>query len=136
MTNSLPTKLDFFVVAESLRQEMHGRVSILGAYALGQILINPDEPLPINLPIAIYALFREGQGTFRQRLRIVGPSGQEIGNFPMPSISKKDREVLAVGINFSMMALPEIGTYKVEIWLDDQKFDSEFSIMRSETRLG
>lgn len=135
MTNRLPSRADLFLIAESLRQEQYGRISILGSYALGQILINPDQALPVALPLAIHALFREGEGKFKQRLRILTPSGKEMFSINLPDVEKKPEESLAFGVNFAVMSLPEIGPYKVEIILDDKPFEFEFRLDRATSAL-
>ena len=102
---------------------------------MGAILVNPDQALPLALPEkAFYALFREGPRNFKTKLRLVAPSGKQIGEFRSRH-SKKPEETLAVMVNFPMMIFEELGTYRAEVLLDDKQFDFEYSLGRSQLPL-
>jgi hypothetical protein len=130
VNKTLPDKHDIFILAENLRQELNGKVSILGAYAAGQILIGDSEKLPATIPLAMYILFKTGEGTFNPKVSITFPSGQRIGPFQTPQIMKAASQPMSLLLNFFMMRLPEIGIYKIEIDLDDRVYADHFSLQR------
>jgi hypothetical protein len=74
MPGNRPSQI-LFLVAELLRPDLGNKVSIMGAFAAGQVLVNPGTAFPIFLPFAIYSVFDGGDGTFQVRVRISDPSG-------------------------------------------------------------
>lgn len=130
MSKIYPDKIDTFILAENLRPEAGGKISIMGAYAAGEIIIGDDTPLPANFPLAFYVLFTTGVGEFRGRLRTISPDNVQISDIALTPTHKRENAPLTLLINFAMISLPSIGKYTAELYLDDRKYPLHFTLMR------
>ena len=122
MATVYPPKIDIFLAAESLRQEIGGKVTIIGAFVGGQIVMAPDTPLPAHMPLAILAAFYGGEGDFETKLRITGPSGEKGPDLSTGSISKVPNQAMQVMVNFGLFVVETLGKYKIDIVLNDNVY--------------
>lgn len=133
MPKVYPSETDTFLVAEALRQEMGNKITIMGAFAAGNILLPPEAKFPAAISLAFYTVFRDGEGVFQAKLRITDPNGKLITpNLPMGNTTKLASQPMQVSMNFGMFPLAMPGKYKIEIMLDDHIYEKSMSITVSD----
>jgi hypothetical protein len=132
MAKIYPSKLNLFLAAEALRQEMGGKITIMGAFAGGQIVLPAKTPLPAHMSLAILAAFYDGEGDFETKLRITDPSGEETPELPTGRISKISGQAMQVAVNFGLFAVGALGRYKIDILLDDHLYTDYLSVSMSD----
>jgi hypothetical protein len=119
MAKVYPSKLDLFLASDALRQEVGGKVTIMGAFAGGQIQLAPNTPLPAHMPLAILAAFYDGEGDFETKLRIKNPSGEDTGELGTGRITKQPSQAMQIMVNFGIFGIQSLGKYRVDVILDD-----------------
>jgi hypothetical protein len=117
-------------IAEAVRQEANGKLTAIGMYAGGGILFTPPTPLPAAIPLAIAFLFREGEGTFSGRFKIIAPSQTVLIEQDMGQVTKKPDEPMILLLQFANFIVPEVGDYGFEVALDDQRYHLVVSILQ------
>jgi len=132
MSKIFPTQMDIFIVADSVRQESGGKVSLLGVFAGGRIVIGSNQRLPAPIPLAFYCLFSSGEGEFAAKAKIHTPSKGEIGPFDLPGVTKIPNQSITMLLNFPIIVLPDLGKYVLEIFLDDKSYKDEFSLEQTD----
>lgn len=135
MDNKLPNNY-LSLVSDLVRQEAGGKVSALGIYANGLIIVGPNQELPINIPLGFYFAFVDGEGKYDVEARLISPSGKELLKTPLAEKHEKHADKpLTLNINITSMALPEWGDYEFTLSLDGKPYVRSFSLSRSPTPL-
>lgn len=128
MANIRPSQT-LFLIADALRQEIGNKITIMGAFAAGQILVNPGTKFPLVLPLAIYSVFEECEGKFVVRVRFFDPSGKQIApDVVLPDVEKLHDAPMQIVLNFNLFQFPMPGIYKVEILLGEHLYTNNISI--------
>ena len=129
MPTVYPPKISTFLIADAIRREVHGKITIIGAFAGGQILLAPGSTFPAALPLAFFTAFTEGEGNFKARLRIFDPNNNRLGNeVEIGSVTKLPDQPMQLMVNFNVLPFPMSGTYKIEVSLDDRVYTEHISI--------
>ena len=125
-----------FLIAEEIRPELNGKLSVLGLYAGNVILIGP---MPDNAPpgvtpiverLAIMAVVSDAPaGMHAFRGRILGPQG----NLYRPDAAFGQAEIPngfahSVIIELKPFVINTLGTYQLQFFVDDQQFTFEFDV--------
>ena len=132
MPGNLPSQV-LFLIAELLRPDLGNKINIMGAFAAGQILVNPGTAFPVFLPFAIYSVFDGGDGKFKVRVRISEQNGNPIiDSADLPDAEKLPEAPMQMMINFNVLRFPSPGRYKVEIFLDNHVYANDISIRISD----
>jgi hypothetical protein len=124
-----------FFICESVRQEAHGKVSLLGLFTAGEILVPVGTPMPLILAsLAFLIVFKDGEGQFSLTMSLFNPSEQPIvRQAKMPEIYKEPGKAHNVMINFAPFQTPELGRFRVVVELDDRKYERTFLIREDAT---
>jgi hypothetical protein len=133
MTNILPSKIDTFILAEALRPEPGGKISILGAFAAAIVRLPPGTKFPVNVTLALYMLFRDGEGTFDAKIKLIPPGGAVAGPFQIPTSVKEPGQPFTLLVNFPIFSLTAVGKYSIQVFLDDKQYNEEFTVAISKT---
>jgi hypothetical protein len=129
MANVYPPKIDTFLIADAVRQEASKKATIIGAFAGGQIFVSPGSTFPVAFPMAIYAVFSEGEGTFKGGLNILDPNNNPLGpDIAVGEVTKTAEQPLQMILNFTLFPFPKAGVYTTKISLDDHVYLEKFSI--------
>src|SRR4051812_22136847 len=116
MPKVYPPKVDLFLIADALRQEVGGKVTIMGAFSGGRIVFGPDTIFPVGLPLAFFAAFQEGEGTFKLSVSVKDPAGQELlPKADLNETTKTTGDTLQLMVNFNVFVFPAVGKYQVEL---------------------
>jgi hypothetical protein len=133
MAKVYPTKIDLFLAAESLRQELGGKITIIGAFAGGHILLASGTSFPAHMPLGILIAFYEGEGNFKARLRMSDAHGKQLGqDVEIGSIEKFAEQPMQLMVNFGIFELTGIGKYKIDAFLDDRAYTDYLTISVSD----
>ncbi len=127
----LPSGIYNFLVADNVRQESTGKVTIIGAFSAGQIILTGKPVFPVSLPLAFFVVFKDGEGIFDAKIRITDPNQKTIGDaISLGLLTKNPQQAMQLLINFPMIPLIGEGEYKVEIMLDDRVYTEEFVVRK------
>jgi len=121
MTDALKPSLNFTIICDDVRQEMGGKLSLMGLF---ENIYAPKFPA-IHPRIAIMTEWANGQGEFGIKMRIVTPNGKTViretnSKMVLSSVNYRHRDV-SVHLN---VELKSPGTYWVENYLDDELINS------------
>lgn len=121
MTEQIKPSLNFTIICDDIRQEMGGKLSLMGLF---ENIYVPTFPA-VHPRIAIISEWSAGQGEFRVRMRIVSPDGKTAiretqSKMSLNSVHYRHRDV-SLHLN---VELKVPGTYWVENYLDDELINS------------
>jgi hypothetical protein len=121
MADPIKPSLNFTIICDDVRQEMGGKLSLMGLfeniYAAKFPAVHPR--------IAIMTEWASGQGEFGIKMRIVTPDGKTViretnSKMVLSGVNYRHRDV-SVHLNVELKAP---GTYWVENYLDDELVNS------------
>jgi hypothetical protein len=79
LTNKYPSDARaLFLLCESVRQEQNSKLTLLGLYTGGELLVPLDTKLVTLQSLGILFIFYDGEGTFSPTLNLFAPSGAVI----------------------------------------------------------
>jgi len=123
------------VIADDVRQEQGGKVTILGIYSGSVINVSLTMPSinSINLAPALPSLaflwwFADGEGHFNMTASVTDPNGTIMFNLPNTNVQKNpdgDMNIMMKVAPFPLIA----GEYKCSITLDQQEYRRSFKIV-------
>jgi hypothetical protein len=117
-----------FLLSEHVRQEVGGKVSVLGLYP-GNLLLIPKDTKQIVVPLTFIFIALEGEGVFPTSLSVHSPSGKPM--FPDASLSdsiKNPREALSVFVAVQPFVTEETGKFDVTLRLGKSSYRRSFTI--------
>lgn len=117
-----------FLVADDIRIETGGKLTILGLFAAGQILLHTPI-LPIALQsLAFCMMFTDGEGKFSSTAKFLDPSGKDIVP-PITAVLVKEPTKTATQIlKLVPFSIASFGEYKCIVTLDQTAFQRSFFI--------
>ncbi len=121
MTDEVKPSLNFTIICDDIRQEMGGKLSLMGLF---ENIYAPKFPA-VHPRIAILTEWSGGQGEFGIKMRIVSPEGKTViretkSKMTLNGVNYKHRDVsLHLNVEFKTP-----GTYWVENYLDDELINS------------
>jgi hypothetical protein len=131
-----PKKDSIFLIADSIVPSATGKTTIIGAYAAGEILLAPGSSFPATIPLGVYMVFQDGEGSFKAKIRILEPDDKSIiGDVLIGDALKLAGQPLQLNVNINLFQFGRAGTYKVQVLLDDHVYSNEISIRVSEKPL-
>ena len=126
-----PESFAYFVV-DDIREEVGQKITLVGIYAGGNVVLSekPKEGTTLAIPgLAIFATFRGGDGQFKLRVNILGPSGNELHtNTQEVTFSKEKAYTLNVMAFVRPFVVNEFGTYKIHVFLNERMYEGTFEI--------
>ena len=87
-------------------------------FADGFLRVAPGTPFPLQLPLAIYFLFSDGEGDFDGRLKIMSPQKQVLIDAAVGKQTKQQGVPMTFIVNILSMMLPEVGDYEIIVGLE------------------
>lgn len=120
--NVVPTEVSF-VVCEDIREEKGARVSLLGVYGGGNIVLYGDE-LVAGAAIeglTIYAVFKGGSGEFQVQINVTPPGGTPIEK-PAKTVELKPGVAHQMVLKMRPFMVPSLGIYHFDFVFNDHVF--------------
>ena len=117
-----------FLLAESVRQELGGKLTIIGLYPGNQITI-PKGTKQLVTSIAFAFIVLDGDGTFSTTFSLRAPSGKVIfkDDFLQRSV-KNPGEPLIVLIAVQPFVTDETGKFDISLHLDSATYPRSFTV--------
>ncbi len=120
----------FFILCEDFRPEVGHKNSLMGIFANNELVVG-DAAGPVLLPsLVLLLILRGGNGPFKQKIKIVDPSGAVAFDLP------PDDVVMETGkAHYAMAKLLgaswRVGVYKVFFAFDEHEVIRTFEIKSS-----
>ena len=124
MTKHYPTndKVDF-LTCETVRAETGGKLTLMGYYVGGSIILPASITLPAQIQLALVYVLRDGEGKFNCKLRIGIPAHKGVQEMDLPEVNKEPNKSHSITLNFLTFEVPRAGEYKFALMLDDQEYE-------------
>jgi hypothetical protein len=120
-----------FLIAEGVRPETGGKLTIVGFYGGGNILV-PEETEETNLAsLALIFIFKDGEGRFATHLTINAPSGNPIAELNMRDTVIQEGKTHTIVAQLTPFTAREYGRYEVLLRLNEHRYSRSFSLNRS-----
>ena len=132
MSNTYPDDVCFLLANDSIQEAETNKITLIGFYAVDNILIKDKKPGKAVGQIVILVKFRGGSGTYKGRLRILSPSQDSILDSKGEVFEKEEDKNMLIGIKISPFLVKEFGDYKCIINLDDKEYTYDFKVGTSE----
>jgi hypothetical protein len=119
-----------FLLSEGVRQEMGGKLTILGFYPDAQILI-PKEMKQLVIPLALTFIVTDGEGTFTTAVSLTTPSGKVVFSPPEEHFSdtvKNPGQPLSILVAAQPFITDETGKFDVTLRLGDASYRRSFRV--------
>lgn len=141
MTNVLPKRVNF-LLADQIREEAGGKLTIIGLYANDEIILLGDLPeeLPIGLQglalpaLSILVQLKDGIGNYNGEAQVIDPNGKPLIIPAKLTISLKENVWSNLIVPFVPFPLPKFGLYTFELKLDNKKYKYTFTIRHSDEK--
>ncbi len=129
MAKVYPDKIDIFLAADALRQERGGKITIMGAFAGGLVMVSKEATFPLLMPIAFLIGFYSGEGHFEWKLRISNPAGDIIApDWPTGALDKLPGQPMQIMVNFGIFEFASVGKYRIDTFLDDRIYTDYLTV--------
>jgi hypothetical protein len=117
-----------FLLAESVRQEAGGKLTIIGLYPANQLLIaKGTKQLVTSLAFGFIVL--DGDGTFSTVISLVAPSGKTIFKEELlPNSVKLPGQPLTLVVAVQPFVTDETGKFDIALRLDNATYRRSFTV--------
>lgn len=119
----------WMLLAESVRLESPGKISILGFFGGETIQLAHGTSLPAAFQLALVFMLRDGAGTFQTSISIKKPVTTESVVIKLPDSVKLPNESHGVVVLLQPFQVSELGTYEVTLALDNKLFSRKINII-------
>jgi len=129
------TKSVKFVLCEDVREEAHQKLNFLGVFPADSITVlgpkkAPDGPgVAVLASLAIVVTFKDVEGEFEARLRIVAPDGKVTFDDAIGKVNLVKRGTATLAWKAQGFVVPTFGRYRAEVLLDDRAYPFELEIL-------
>jgi hypothetical protein len=123
------TKIDF-LVGDNTRQEIGGKLTIIGYFAGAEIQIDPKVSLPVVFPLGFVFVIKDGFGTFKTEVEFIDPTGKSSSRNPMDDTPKRVGKHHTLTVNLMNFLVDATGIHKIVLILDGVRYVREFNITR------
>lgn len=129
MTKKAPTDAATqFLICEAVRQEQGGKLSLLGLFPDGKILV-PPETKKVTLPLVCVFIFQDGVGSFSSKVSVIAPSGAfMVNDEPFDDVEKRPDGPFIALVHIMPFQTEEFGTFTVRLRLDENSYKRTFTI--------
>lgn len=126
-----------FLLADGVREETGGKVTVLGLYSGDDVVLQGDLPpilpegmLGLALPnLSFLVVIKDGAGEFQVQYSLVDPMGGSIGRPNLEqTISKQKGIPTNIIVQVSPFPLSSFGRYKFLLEIDGRKFEYPFLV--------
>ena len=118
-----------FLVAEIIRPEPGGKLSILGFYPGNEIKLNSLVTTPPQLQLGILFVLNDGSGAFDCKLLIGVPGEKEKQEISLHISEKLPNKAHTVAASLAGFVVPREGVYTFSLVLDDRIYERKFNIL-------
>lgn len=126
-----------FILADAVRQEVGGKLTMLGLYSGDVVLLN--ETLPPALPegaagmalagLTFLVRVLDGQGQFKYRVDLYGPKGEMLGQRMTEQILEMQPGTTAsLIVPVQPFPIPEFGIYRIVLTLNGRPYEFKFRV--------
>lgn len=135
MPKVLPKQLRF-LLADSIREELGGKLTVIGLYTGGEVILQgampedvPDGFEGIALPgLSILAVFEDGEGEFQVQFQVYDPSKRPLGKSAPTTVVKAKNATQNLIFPIMPFPVPRLGRYRFELRLDNRKYEYSFTV--------
>lgn len=135
MATKIPTKVQF-LLADAIRQETGGKLTILGLYSGDIVQLQgeypktlPDGQKEIGIPsLAVLATFLDGHGKFKTSVTISDPTGKQLAKSLPQEIEKSSEAPFNFILPFTPFPVRQLGQHHLILAIDKKKFSYFFTV--------
>lgn len=125
-----PTESDVtFILCDEVRQEVHGKLSLMGVYAGGDVLLEKDLA-STSLRLSFYWAFESGLGPYDWQMIVTAPSGSRFFETPVGQTENTLDGQIVLVVVFIHTGF-EQGTYKVTVRLNGREYTRHIRVKKS-----
>lgn len=128
--STLPSDFDT-LMADDIRQEIGGKVTLVGFFIGNEIVLPKDAKPGPDIALAKLAFLtrlKDGDGTWNGKWSISGPGNIEIIKSPKDFSVKKVAGEMHGVLTVLPLKVPKVGDYKYVLELDDRPYEYRFHI--------
>jgi hypothetical protein len=114
----------WLLVAESVRIERDGKVSLFGFFGTERIRLAVENPFPSAFPsLTFLFLLRDGVGSFNASFQIRDPNGNLLHREPLAVVAKQTLvENHGVTVRMEPFVVPSFGDFRLTLTLDGRRY--------------
>jgi hypothetical protein len=129
----LPTDENtLFIPCENVRQELGGRLTLIGAAPGGELFLPADAPVVQLVSVAFLFVFRDGEGTFPSSFSLTAPSGKNlVDGFKLSDTIKRPDECFNLIVHIAPFQTTESGEFRAAARLGSKDYVRTFRLRRS-----
>jgi hypothetical protein len=127
-----------FLLAEEVRSEVSGKLTILGLYP-GDVIVllkgarpagvSPDTPSGIERMVILAVITGAPEGLHKLKGRMLNPAGEaEIPEIALDDAIAKSGQSHTAIIEFKPFMINQLGIFNFELFIDDTKFTFPFEV--------
>ena len=126
-----------FIVCDDIRQEQGGKLSLMGWFPDGIVLVNIAEgpssgPALALSTLAMAVAFLDGAGDYRARVRLVAPGGKEmLSPDNVIPVSKGEGKAMTLNFKLAPFTHDSFGQFRLSVSLDDHEYGFTFEVIRA-----
>lgn len=130
-----------FLLADAVRQEQGGKLSLLGFYPGNLVILQGELPKDLRenelfgIPsLGLVFLIMDGQGDFKARIDIQQPNGKRVGLGAALDTKKKSGVTHTITVPLTPFPIDALGTFKVSITFDGRAHHFAFVVRHSDPK--
>lgn len=125
--------LDLVLLAEQIREEPNNKLTLVGFYPSGKVVLHPREGQTggfILQSLGLFARFSGGQGDFRVRVELEPPDANvKAVEGDLGITTMEDGTPAVILMSLIPFPVPAPGTFKLRLWLDDRRYEHPFDVL-------
>lgn len=140
MANVYPKNIQF-LLADAVRQEQGGKLTVLGLYSGDSVLLK--DTLPKEVPdgmeglalsgLTVVALVRDGQGAFDCTLQLFAPGGKALGKgVSKLKVDKQKEASTSLIFPIEPFPIPDFGIYRIVLQLGKHEYEFKFKVVHAD----
>jgi hypothetical protein len=128
VANKTPPTLSEFLVCDDIRQEVGNKVSLIGVYAGGSVVLSAGTTAPQLIPsLCFFARFTNGDGQYTVLTSLIDPSGNAVHKAPIQNVTLTPAAAYVVIIQVYGLQYSR-GRYTVKVEFDSQTYSRTFDV--------
>lgn len=133
MNRQLPSdEKTLFILCEDIRQELGKKISLLGVFTGGNIIVQTTEESTTLPSVGFYFVFTDGEGDFDGGFQVIGPNGESVTSKTGMKFQKKPGESMVLMMKITPFKIENWGTYKISINLENEIFERAFDVKKGD----
>jgi hypothetical protein len=139
MLTVLPRQIHF-LLADSVREELGGKLTVIGLYTGGEVILQGAMPADVPkgyermaLPgLTILAVCEDGEGQFQLEFELYDPSDRPLGKSAPTQVVKAKNAPQNLIFPLVPFLVPRFGRYRFELRLNNRKYEYSFTVRHSD----